>query len=122
MTLLGPTNRDALADSLSVSPRDVDAALIALESEGAVLRGCFSEPDQWCDRALLARIHRYTLNRLRAEIEPVTVADFTRFLFRWQHAEPSSRLTGVDGLRAVVANLDGYETAAASWEQAILPQ
>ena len=70
--------------------------------------------------ALLARIHRYTLNRLRAEIEPVTAADFTRFLFRWQHAEPSSRLTGIDGLRAIVALLDGYETAAGSWEHAIL--
>ena len=49
---------------------------------------------EWCDRALLARIHRYTLNRLRAEIEPVSPADFMRFLFAWQHVdavEPADR-------------------------------
>ena len=68
---------------------------------------------EWCDRALLARIHRYTLNRLRAEIEPVSPADFMRFLFAWQHVDPSSRLTGVDGLRAVVAR-----STASSWRPA----
>jgi ATP-dependent Lhr-like helicase len=122
VTLVGPTTADALARSLSVGVRAIDAALLALETEGVVLRGCFSAPEQWCDRALLARIHRYTLNRLRAEIEPVTVADFTRFLFRWQHAEAAAKLTGIDGLRAIVSILDGYEIAAASWEQAVLPQ
>ena len=79
-------------------------------------------PAQWCDRALLSRIHRYTLNRLRAEIEPVSPADFTRFLFRWQHADPDTRLTGIDGLRAAIAMLDGFEAAAGSWERSILPQ
>ena len=52
----------------------------------------------------------------------VATQDFVRFLFRWQHAEPASKLTGIDGLRALVAVLDGYETAAGSWEQAIFPQ
>ncbi len=89
-----------------------------------VLRGRFTPGEtalEWCDRTLLARIHRYTLNRLRAEIEPVSPADFMRFLFRWQHVEKSSRLTGLDGLREVVAALDGYELAAAAWERAVLP-
>jgi ATP-dependent Lhr-like helicase len=122
VTLLGPTTAAELAESLSIPVADADAALLALESEGVVLRGHFSGPMQWCDRALLARIHRYTLNRLRAEIEPVSPADFMRFLFHWQHAEPSSHLTGIDGLRAVIATLDGFESAAASWERAILPQ
>ena len=76
---------------------------------------------KWCDRRLLARIHRYTLNRLRAEIEPVSPADFMRFLFAWQHVAPSSRLTGLDGLRAVLDALDGFELAADAWERAILP-
>ena len=76
---------------------------------------------EWCDRRLLARIHRYTLNRLRAEIEPVSPADFMRFLFAWQHVAPSSRLTGIDGLRAVLESLDGFELAADAWERAILP-
>jgi ATP-dependent Lhr-like helicase len=76
---------------------------------------------EWCDRALLARIHRYTLNRLRAEIEPVSPAGFMRFLFAWQHVDPATRLTGIDGLREIVAMLDGFELAAGAWERAVLP-
>src|SRR6185369_13185311 len=64
---------------------------------------------------------RYTLNRLRAEIEPVTAADFMRFLFAWQHATPATRLTGIDGLRAVIAQLDGFEIADRAWERHVLP-
>jgi ATP-dependent Lhr-like helicase len=78
-------------------------------------------PVEWCDRTLLARIHRYTLNRLRAEIEPVSAADYMRFLFSWQHVEASARLTGVDGLREAIAALDGFELGAAAWERAVLP-
>jgi ATP-dependent Lhr-like helicase len=97
---------------------------LLLEADGVVLRGRFTPGEreiEWCDRTLLARIHRYTLNRLRAEIEPVSPADFMRFLFRWQHVEISSRLTGLDGLREIVASLDGYELPAAAWERAVLP-
>ncbi|HVG25080.1 MAG TPA: ATP-dependent DNA helicase, partial [Thermoanaerobaculia bacterium] len=72
-------------------------------------------------RRLLARIHRYTLHRLRAEIEPVAPADFMRFLFAWQHVAPSSRLVGVEGLQAVIEQLDGFEIAAGAWERAVLP-
>jgi ATP-dependent Lhr-like helicase len=76
---------------------------------------------EWCDRRLLARIHRYTLNRLRAEIEPVSPADFMRYLFAWQHVDPATRLTGIDGLRAIVDALDGFELAADAWERHVLP-
>jgi ATP-dependent Lhr-like helicase len=123
MTILGPVTAAVLADSLRVPVADVDAALLALESEGVVLRGRFSPGArdlEWSDRALLARIHRYTLNRLRAEIEPVTVADFMRFLFRWQHVEPAAKLTGLDGLREIVAMLDGFELPAGAWERSVL--
>jgi ATP-dependent Lhr-like helicase len=121
LTITGPTTAGELAASLDVEEREADAALLQLESEGVVLRGTFSGPNQWCDRRLLARIHRYTLNRLRAEIEPVHVADFMRFLFAWQHVAPSSKLTGIDGLREAVSLLDGYEVAGGAWERAILP-
>ena len=117
LTVTGPTTARELAESLSIEEREADAALLKLESDGVVLRGSFG----WCDRRLLARIHRYTLNRLRAEIEPVSAADFMRFLFAWQHVAPSARLTGVDGLQAVVAQLDGYALAATAWERSILP-
>ncbi|HYO79131.1 MAG TPA: hypothetical protein VE010_21890, partial [Thermoanaerobaculia bacterium] len=119
MTILGPTTADALARSLNVD--NVDAALIALENEGVILRGTFSGPNEWCDRRLLARIHRYTIVRLRAEIEPVTAAAFQRFLFVWQHVAPSARLSGVDGLQQIIAQLDGYEVAANAWERTVLP-
>jgi ATP-dependent Lhr-like helicase len=124
LTLAGPITSAALADQLRVSSSDIDAALLRLEADGVVLRGRFTPGErelEWCDRTLLARIHRYTLNRLRAEIEPVAPADFMRFLFRWQHVETSSRLTGLDGLREVIASLDGYELAASAWERAVLP-
>ena len=75
---------------------------------------------EWCDRRLLARIHRYTLNRLRAEIEPVSAADFMRFLFAW-HTSIVHKLRGIDGLRAVLAHLDGFEVAAGAWERTVLP-
>jgi ATP-dependent Lhr-like helicase len=77
--------------------------------------------EEWCDRRLLARIHRATLHRLRAEIQPVTPADFMRFLFEWQHVTPSSRLRGVDGVRAVIHQLDGFELAADAWDRYVLP-
>ena len=125
MSLLGPTTAAALAASINIDVKDADAALLKLESEGAILRGSFSLREtavEWCDRRLLARIHRYTLNRLRAEIEPVTAADFMRFLFSWQHVTPSTRLTGIDGLHEVIRQLDGFEIPANAWEKHILPQ
>jgi ATP-dependent Lhr-like helicase len=124
MALAGPTTVDALAASAGLPHAGVDAALLSLESEGVVLRGTFTpgvRALEWCDRRLLARIHRYTLNRLRAEIAPVSPADFMRFLFRWQHVEPSSRLSGPEGLRAVLAQLDGLELPARTWERDVLP-
>jgi ATP-dependent Lhr-like helicase len=102
----------------------LDAALAALEGEGVILRGTFSAPlkkVEWCDRRLLARIHRYTMGRLRAEIAPVSAADFMRFLFAWQHVDPSTSLTGPDGLRAVLSQLDGVELPARAWEAYVLP-
>jgi ATP-dependent Lhr-like helicase len=125
MSLLGPTTAPELAASINIDVKDADAALLKLESEGAILRGSFTPRAtvvEWCDRRLLARIHRYTLNRLRAEIEPVNAADFMRFLFSWQHVAPSSRLTGIDGLSAVINQLDGFEIPANAWEKHILPQ
>jgi ATP-dependent Lhr-like helicase len=122
--LVGPTTAAALGEPLGLSEAQANAALEVLESEGVVLRGKF-HPDaralEWCERTLLARIHRYTLNRLRAEIEPVTPAVFMRFLFDWQHVGPVARASGLDGLLHVVRTLDGFELPAAAWEASVLP-
>jgi len=133
---LGPVTIPGVAVELGVEPRRVEGALIALEAEGTVLRGRFtpraagSDPVastdggpaiEWCHRRLLARIHRYTIDRLRAEIEPATQADFMRFLFRWQHVDPASRLTGARGLREVVEQLQAFDAPASAWETDLLP-
>src|SRR4030095_10918085 len=91
---------------------------------GFVLRGKFrpQAPDQeWCDRRLLARIHRLTIDRLRAEIQPVSIHDFYRFLFTWQRADSEHRVEGLEGLQSVLEQLDGCELPLAAWESAVLP-
>jgi len=97
---------------------------LQIEATGAVLRGKFTDPStpdtEWCERRLLARIHRLTLGRLRREIEPVTAAQFLRWLFRWQHVAPGTQLLGERGTREVLRQLQGYEAPANTWEQHIL--
>ena len=123
LAILGPATADSLSRSIGVATSVIDEALLTLESEGVILRGSFTAANvlEWCDRRLLARIHRYTLNRLRAEIAPVSPAEFMRFLFRWQHVDTASRFSGLEGLRAVVAQLDGLELPARAWERDVLP-
>ena len=121
---LGPVTAVRLASDIGLTAVDVDIALVGLEAEGCVLRGRFT-PDaasiEWCERRLLARIHRYTLGRLRREIEPVSRAEFVRFLFEWQRVKPDDRCEGDEALAAVVAELEGFPAPAAAWESEILP-
>ena len=124
LEVIGPTTAADLADALGSPQIDIDIALATLEHEGFALRGHFSAgvPElEWCERRLLARIHRYTLDRLRKEIEPVATADFLRFLFKWQRLATGSRAEGPEGLAAVLDLLDGYELAAGAWESEVLP-
>jgi ATP-dependent helicase Lhr and Lhr-like helicase len=103
---------------------DAETALLQLEGQGRILRGRFTPGAtqvEWCDRRLLARIHRYTLNRLRAEIEPVSAGDFMRFLLHWQHVAGEDQVKGAEGLAAVIEQLEGFELAAAAWEHDVLP-
>src|SRR5271170_2345193 len=121
---LGPVTPTALAAPLGVEPSAVGAALVALEAEGSVLRGRYMvgvEGEQWCDRRLLARIHHYTIGRLRAEIEPVAARDFLRFLFAWQRVAEDARLQGPEAVTLAVSLLEGFEAPAGAWETEILP-
>ncbi len=124
LEVIGPTTGAEIAAVLGIPSGDIDFALAALEHEGFALRGRFSpgiQGTEWCERRLLARVHRYTLDRLRKEIEPVTAADFLRFLFRWQRVAPDANAEGPEGLAAVLDLLDGYELAAGAWESDVLP-
>ncbi|MBI1886169.1 MAG: DEAD/DEAH box helicase [Chloroflexi bacterium] len=123
MEVLGPVTVEALARRVLLSPGETASALARLEGEGLLLRGRFTpglSGEEFCDRRLLARIHRYTLDRLRREIEPVTAQDLVRFLLRWQHLAPGSHLEGKRGLLEAVAQLQGFEIAASAWERHIL--
>jgi ATP-dependent Lhr-like helicase len=119
---LGPVTEAALAAPLGLPSSEVAAALASLQSEGFALKGRFSDPssEEWCERRLLARIHHYTVKRLRAEIEPVSARDFMRFLFAWQRVGPA-RMEGQQALTPIVFQLEGFEAAAAAWESEILP-
>jgi ATP-dependent helicase Lhr and Lhr-like helicase len=119
---LGPVTALKIAGSLGLAAAAIDTALAALEREGFAMRGRFTGPqDEWCERRLLARIHRYTVKRLRAEIEPVAARDFLRFLFEWQRVLPESRVQGSDAVAAVLTQLEGFEAPASAWETDLLP-
>ena len=123
LSCTGPAVAAELAALLQLPPGQIEQALLTLQNEGFVLRGQFTPAarDEWCERRLLARIHHYTLNRLRQEIEPVASGDFMRFLFRWQHVHPDTRQQGAQALAAMLAQLEGFEAPAAAWEGDILP-
>ncbi|WP_116134809.1 DEAD/DEAH box helicase [Trinickia diaoshuihuensis] len=121
---LGPEPVPAIARGLALKASNVAAALVKLESEGYAMRGRFTPgatQDEWCERHLLARIHRYTIKRLRREIEPVERADLVRFLIEWQRLAPTARGMGRDALAATLEQLEGFEAAASAWEEEILP-
>ena len=121
---LGPVAPGELAATLGLSRPDVDLALLRLEGEGYAMRGRFTPgapEDEWCERHLLARIHRYTINRLRREIEPVEPRDFMRFLCDWQRVTRATRVNGPEALAGVLAQLEGFEAPAAAWEADLLP-
>ena len=143
----GPINARALAGELGLALADVLGALLALEADGAILRGSFTSAApparrggatvrdaiaatddsaaltdlEWCNRRVLARIHRLTLARLRKEIEPVSAVALMRFLLRWQRVARHTQLIGADGLLRIVEQLQGFETAAGAWEREVLP-
>ena len=120
---IGPFTAAELASTLSLTEPDVAYALTRLENDGVALRGNFrpgAGPDEFCDRRILARIHRSTINSLRSQVEPASPAAFLRFLFQWQHVDLNFRLSGEGGLLAVIEELQGFETAAGVIEEEAL--
>ena len=125
--LLGPTTASGIARDMGLSRPRIDQALHALESEGFAIRGHFS-PDlpsnaetEWCERRLLARIHRYTLEKLRRAIKPISSSDYVRFLLRWHSLTEGTRKEGPEALKEVLDQLDGFSCPAIAWESDVLP-
>ncbi|MEK7879289.1 MAG: DEAD/DEAH box helicase, partial [candidate division NC10 bacterium] len=120
----GPFTCDELAGTLGLAESEVKLAMVQLETGGMVLRGRFrpgAAEEEFCERRILARVHRATIDGLRREVEPVPPATFVRFLFQWQHAEPAARLQGESGLLEVIEALQGFEVAAGALESEVLP-
>jgi ATP-dependent Lhr-like helicase len=123
---LGPATAAGLANLLQLPAAEIDKTLLRIESTGLILRGNFekngNDEQQWCERRLLARIHRLTLGSLRKQIEPVTAATFMRWLLRWQHVAPGSQLRDERGTLEVLRQLQGFEIPASAWERQVLAQ
>ena len=119
----GPVRSGELSGLLGLPVSEVDKVLLRLEASGAILRGHFTDTTgeiEWCERRLLARIHRLTIGNLRREIEPVSAAQFMRWLLRWQHVAPGTQLLGERGTLEAIRQLQGYEAPANAWESQIL--
>jgi ATP-dependent helicase Lhr and Lhr-like helicase len=120
----GPSTVAELGEAVGLGNGLIIRALAALEAEGFALQGHFTSRDrpdaQWCSRRLLSRIHVYTRDRRRREIEPVTARDFMRFLLRWQHVADGTRREGRLGVLAVIEQLQGFEVATGAWERSVL--
>jgi ATP-dependent Lhr-like helicase len=135
MECLGPTTIPALARDLDIDAHEIEIAMLALENQGVVLRGRFTyqaplgttaesngdAPVEWCDRRLLARIHRLTLDGLRRQVAPVPPEQFVRYLLRHQHVGPQTKLTGQAGLLALIEQMEGFAAPAGHWEKHLLP-
>jgi ATP-dependent Lhr-like helicase len=124
---LGPVTAEELAAPLGLSASELTMALLALEAEGVAMRGRYratppgtEPPEEWCDRRLLARIHRQTIQRLREQVEPVSPAVLMQFLFAW-HGLGAERAEGVEAVRRALGRLRGFPAPAAAWEGALLP-
>jgi ATP-dependent helicase Lhr and Lhr-like helicase len=119
----GPSTVPDLAAASGLGEPLIVRALAQLEAEGFAIRGHFTGPggaEEFCSRRLLSRIHAYTRQRRRREVEPVTARDFMRFLLRWQHVAAGTRREGRFGVLAVIEQLQGFEIATGAWEPAVL--
>ncbi|MBM4197685.1 MAG: DEAD/DEAH box helicase [Gammaproteobacteria bacterium] len=120
---LGPVTASELARPLGLADSEITVALLALEAEGAVMQGRYravTAEEEWCDRRLLARIHRLTLSRLREQVEPVTPAHLMQFLFAW-HGMGAEKSEGPEAARRALARLRAFPAPAAAWEGSLLP-
>lgn len=122
LEIMGPVTAGSLAGIAALPIDKINHALYNLENEGFVFRGSFTGINEleWCERRLLSRIHRYTIQKLRSEIRPVSSAEFMRFLFSWHQLDPDGKGSGPAALERAIKKLEGFEAPAVSWEGEIL--
>jgi ATP-dependent Lhr-like helicase len=124
MQHVGPTTAEQLGEAIGLPASEIEKTLLRMEAAGSILRGKFTDPKfeetEWCDRRVLARIHRLTVATLRKQIAPVTAAQFMNWLVRWQHIAPGSQVQGERGTLEVIRQLQGFEISANAWERHVL--
>ncbi|MDO9477146.1 MAG: hypothetical protein Q7L07_10585, partial [Pseudohongiella sp.] len=136
----GPITAMQLAAQSGINVKKIDMALLGLEREGFVFRGRFTHANvartddaslEWCERRLLQRIHRHTLDAHRESIKPVSLQAYTLYLFELHELrtqtikpKPVPLPSGPEAqalLQRTMDKLDGMSAPAASWEGDILP-
>ena len=121
---IGPCSSSEMTGILGIPQGEIEKGLLRLEASGTILQGHFTDDNaaqtEWCDRRLLARIHRLTVGKLRSEIQPVNAAQFMRWLLRWQHLAPGTQGFGERGTLEVLRQLQGFEAPSNAWERQIL--
>ncbi len=124
LSVIGPCTATQICMSLELPVDEINMALQALESEGAVMQGRFMEgtaDTQWCERNYLARLHKAAISVLRNKVKPVDKMHYKRYLAKWMNLNADSMGEGVESLSSVLEMLEGYEAPAAVWESDILP-
>jgi ATP-dependent Lhr-like helicase len=123
---LGPVEISTLAQDFPLEKGEIELALTALQTEGYAIRmnppskgskarKTNSYKENWCERRLLARIHRYSREHRRKTARPVPPAAFMRFLLDWHGlGEPAGEL------EQVLALLEGWAAPVAAWEVGLL--
>jgi ATP-dependent Lhr-like helicase len=127
LEISGPLTAMKIAEDLGLAPSTVEIALARLEAEGAVLQGRYTAKSykpgaalEWCERRLLSRIHRLTLETARRRIQPVSPDIYWQYLAEYHHLFPGDHREGALGLREAIGQLQGFEMAAGAWEMDIL--
>jgi ATP-dependent Lhr-like helicase len=116
MSGLGAVSRSQLATDFGLDEDNMQAALLGLQNEGfAILMQEIASENLWCERRLLARIHRYSREQRRRAVKPVSPAAFMNFLVHWHALDDA----GSD-LDQALSMLQGWSAPAAIWEYALL--
>ncbi|MBK1786157.1 ATP-dependent helicase [Prauserella cavernicola] len=124
----GPFAAAQTAQRFGLGSAVVTGVLDRLTSEGRLVRGELRPQPyeqggvEYCDAAVLRRLRRASLARLRAEVEPVEPAALGRFLPGWHGIGGRVRSAPTaDDVLAVVEQLAGAPLPASALESLILP-
>ncbi|MDP6504579.1 MAG: crosslink repair DNA glycosylase YcaQ family protein, partial [Planctomycetota bacterium] len=119
----GPVTLYELANHTGWPAGTVERILSKLVDAGSVAQGVYRSDKprpQWVNKANLEGIHQLTLGYLKRELAACAPYEVVDFMIRWQHLHPTTRLEGLDGLRQVIRQLQGFELLIGAIEPEML--